>query len=172
MDKSDQDVRQIDMPEVNADRLEKQSSAKLPLYDNYVDSDSAGFQLQMLRQEVCTKQEWITRLLCEYEERVETLKLSTGELNNLNAKCKLLEAEYQTLSKRLFLETQIELNADVEAELAQMAEPELRAKLLRVAAAYRDERARNADFEKALRGAQAELAELSERQKEFDLLTR
>ncbi len=47
---------------------------------------------------------------------------------------------------------------------------ELRTKILKLAQAYRDERVRNEDFDKALKNAQREIASARQMQHEFDIL--
>ena len=136
------------------------------------DAERSEVQWRLLSQEVAHKQEWIERLLGEFEERVSTLRLATTEISELNSKKRILEAEASGLSRKLALESHIEATAAIESEASGLGEAELRAKLVSVAGAYRQERERNASFEAALRAAREEAGKVFERRAEFDRLTR
>ena len=57
------------------------------------------------------------------------------------------------MRKRLAEEEQIEVTSIVTKEIAKMGFEELKAKIIKIAQAYRDERIRNEEFEKALKSA-------------------
>lgn len=112
----------------------------------------------VLSKELTQKQELIHRMMKEVDDKTESLKLTGSEIVDLRKQIKLLQNENQILRKRLGQEEQIQIESLVTQEIHKMNMPELKSKIIKLAQAYRGERMRNEEFEKALKQAQNEIA--------------
>ena len=112
----------------------------------------------ILSKELTQKQEIIHRMMKEVDDKTESLKLTGAEIVELRKQIKLLQNENQILRKRLGQEEQMQIESLVTQEIHKMTLPELKSKIIKLAQAYRGERLRNEEFEKALRQAQNEIA--------------
>ena len=112
----------------------------------------------ILSKELTQKQEIIHRMMKEVDDKTESLKLTGAEIVELRMQIKLLQNENQILRKRLGQEEQMQIESLVTQEIHKMSLPELKSKIIKLAQAYRGERLRNEEFEKALRQAQNEIA--------------
>eukprot|EP00830_Metopus_es_P015123 TRINITY_DN4251_c0_g1_i2.p1 TRINITY_DN4251_c0_g1~~TRINITY_DN4251_c0_g1_i2.p1 ORF type:complete len:500 (+),score=89.87 TRINITY_DN4251_c0_g1_i2:417-1916(+) len=113
---------------------------------------------QILSKELAQKQEIINRMMKEVDEKKQSLKLTGAEIIDLRRSVKLLQNENAILRRRLGEEEQIQLSQMVTKEISKMSGEELRTKILKLAQAYRAERLRNEEFDKALKGAHAEIS--------------
>jgi len=116
------------------------------------------------------KQELIHRLIKESDDKTESLKITGAEIVDLRRQIKMLQSENAILRKRLAQEEQIEVASIVSKEISRMNVEELRAKIVKLAQAYRDERVRNEEFEKSLKAAQKEIAQSRQLQAELENL--
>ncbi|MCQ2818064.1 MAG: hypothetical protein MJ252_12430 [archaeon] len=112
----------------------------------------------VLSKELGQKQELIHRMMKEVDEKNESLKLTGSEILELRKQIKMLQGENAILRKRLGQEEQMQIEAMVTQEIHKMSLPELKSKIIKLAQAYRGERMRNEEFEKALKQAQNEIA--------------
>ena len=119
----------------------------------------------ILSKELTQKQEIIHRMMKEVDDKTESLKLTGAEIVELRKQIvelrkqiKLLQNENQILRKRLGQEEQMQIESLVTQEIHKMSLPELKSKIIKLSQAYRGERLRNEEFEKALRQAQNEIA--------------
>ena len=112
----------------------------------------------VLSKELSQKQELIHRMMKEVDDKKESLKLTGSEIVELRKQIKLLQNENQILRRRLGQEEQMQIEALVTQEIHKMSLPELKSKIIKLAQAYRGERMRNEEFEKALKQAQNEIA--------------
>ena len=112
----------------------------------------------ILSKELTQKQEIIHRMMKEVDDKTESLKLTGAEIVELRKQIKLLQNENQILRRRLGQEEQMQIESLVTQEIHKMSLPELKSKIIKLAQAYRGERLRNEEFEKALRQAQNEIA--------------
>jgi hypothetical protein len=112
----------------------------------------------ILSKELTQKQEIIHRMMKEVDDKTESLKLTGAEIVDLRKQIKLLQNENQILRKRLGQEEQMQIESLVTQEIHKMSLPELKSKIIKLSQAYRGERLRNEEFEKALRQAQNEIA--------------
>jgi hypothetical protein len=94
----------------------------------------------------------------EVDEKAESLKLTGAEILELRKKIKILQNENEILRKRLGQEEQMQVESMVTQEIHKMSLPELKSKIIKLAQAYRGERMRNEEFEKALKQAQVEIS--------------
>lgn len=124
----------------------------------------------ILSKELAQKQELIHRLIRESDDKTESLKITGSEIVDLRRQIKMLQSENAILRKRLAQEEQIEVASIVTKEIAKMGIEELRAKIVKLAQAYRDERVRNEQFERSLKGAQKEIAQSRQLQTELEVL--
>jgi len=124
----------------------------------------------ILSKELAQKQELIHRLIRESDDKTESLKITGAEIVDLRRQIKMLQSENAILRKRLAQEEQIEVASIVTKEIAKMGIEELRAKIVKLAQAYRDERVRNEQFERSLKGAQKEIAQSRQLQTELEVL--
>jgi len=122
----------------------------------------------ILSKELAQKQELIHRLIRESDDKTESLKITGAEIVDLRRQIKMLQSENAILRKRLAQEEQIEIASIVTKEIAKMGMEELRAKIVKLAQAYRDERVRNEQFEKSLGAAQREIAQSRQVQTELE----
>eukprot|EP01022_Parablepharisma_sp_SALTPOND_P013408 TRINITY_DN1793_c0_g1_i1.p2 TRINITY_DN1793_c0_g1~~TRINITY_DN1793_c0_g1_i1.p2 ORF type:complete len:578 (+),score=96.29 TRINITY_DN1793_c0_g1_i1:1186-2919(+) len=123
---------------------------------------------QILSKELGQKQELINRMMKEIDEKKQSLKLTGAEIVDLRRSIKLLQNENAILRKRLGEEEQIQLNQMVTKEISKMSSEELRVKIIKLAQAYRAERLRNEEFDKALKGAHAEISAAKKMEAELD----
>lgn len=112
----------------------------------------------VVSKELTQKQELIHRMMKEVDEKAESLKLTSNEIIELRKQIKLLQSENQILRRRLGQEEQMQIEALVTQEIHRMSLPELKSKIVKLAQAYRGERMRNEEFEKALKQAQNEIS--------------
>ena len=112
----------------------------------------------ILSKELTQKQEIIHRMMKEVDDKTESLKLTGAEIVELRKQIKLLQNENQILRRRLGQEEQMQIESLVTQEIHKMSLPELKSKIIKLAQAYRAERLRNEEFEKALKQAQNEIA--------------
>lgn len=124
----------------------------------------------MLSRELGQKQEIIHRMIKDIDDKTESLKITGSEIVDLRRHIKMLQSENAILRKRLAHEEQIEISAMVTKEISKMSVEELKAKIVKIAQAYRDERVRNEDFEKALKDAQRDIAQSSQLQVDLENL--
>lgn len=168
---------------VEGSRVSKQSkkdSMETQHYANLLKENLEGLKLitdektrwQLLSKELSQKQELIHRLLREYDEKTENLSVVGDEIVELRREMKLTQNENSMLRRRLEHEEKLEIHKVVSKEIQGMGGQELRVKLVKIAQAYRDERSRNVEFEKALKMAHRDLKSVQATQKEYDDLQR
>lgn len=124
----------------------------------------------ILSKELTQKQELIHRMMKEVDDKNESLKLTGAEIIELRKQIKLLQNENQILRRRLGQEEQMQIEALVTQEIHKMSLPELKSKIIKLAQAYRGERMRNEEFEKALKQAQNEISNARKMANELELL--
>jgi len=123
---------------------------------------------QLLSRELAQKQEIIHRMMREADDKGHSLKLTTAEVLDLRRTIKMLQAENAILRRRLGEEESMELAQLVAKEVSSMTNEELKAKVVRIAQAYRAERLRNEEFERALKSANVDLIGAKQLQAEYD----
>lgn len=111
-------------------------------------------------------------MIKELDDKGESLKITAAEIVDLRRQMKLLQSENAILRKKLAVNEQMEVQGLVSKEIASMSSEELRTKILKIAQAYRDERVRNEEYDKALKNAQREIAQSRQMQSELDVLQR
>jgi hypothetical protein len=79
------------------------------------------------------------------------LKLATAEIVDLRRAMKMLQSEAQILRSKLGEQETAELSNLVSKEIAGMSNEELKSKIVKLAQAYRTERLRNEELQKALK---------------------
>ncbi|KRX05194.1 C2 domain [Pseudocohnilembus persalinus] len=129
-------------------------------------------KVNVLVRELSQKQEIIHRMIKELDDKGESLKITASEIVDLRRQIKLLQSENAILRKKLAVEEQLEVQTLIQKEISMMSAEELRNKILKLAQAYRDERVRNEEFDKALKNAQREIAQSRQLQHELDLTQR
>mmetsp|Transcript_17475 Transcript_17475/g.17233 ORF Transcript_17475/g.17233 Transcript_17475/m.17233 type:complete len:324 (+) Transcript_17475:1523-2494(+) len=123
---------------------------------------------QLLSRELAQKQEIIHRMMKEMDDKTQSLKLTSAEIIDLRRTVKMLQSENAILRKKLGQEEQLELQILVSKEIQNMDSTELRNKILKLAQAYRTERIRNEEFERALKSANQDLANAKQLQTELE----
>lgn len=134
------------------------------------ESEADKERWQVLSKELAQKQEIINRMMKEIDEKKQSLKLTGAEIVDLRRSIKLLQNENAILRRRLGEEEQIQLSQMVTKEISKMSGEELRTKILKLAQAYRAERLRNEEFDKALKGAHAEISMAKKMETELENL--
>lgn len=124
----------------------------------------------LLSKELSQKQELVHRLKKEYDEKTENLKLLGNEMVELRKELKLEISENGMLKKRLAHEEKLEIHKMVSKEMMNMNPDELRIKLVKVSQAYKEERHRNEEFERAIKAAHRDMVEVRKTQKKFEEL--
>ena len=79
-------------------------------------------------------------------------------------------SENALLKKRLAQEEKLEIDKMVTKEMMAMSPEELRTKLVKVSQAYKEERNRNEEFERAIKAAHRDMVEVRKTQKKFEEL--
>ena len=124
----------------------------------------------ILSKELSQKQELIHRLKKEYDEKSENLKIIGSEITELRRELKMELSENALLKKRLAQEEKLEIDKMVTKEMMAMSPEELRTKLVKVSQAYKEERNRNEEFERAIKAAHRDMVEVRKTQKKFEEL--
>ena len=107
-------------------------------------------------------------MMREQDDKSQSLKLTTAEILDLRRTIKLLQSENAILRRKMGEEESIELSHLISKEISHMTNEELKAKVVKIAQAYRGERLRNEDFEKALKSANVDLVNAKQIQTEFE----
>jgi hypothetical protein len=112
----------------------------------------------VLSKELAQKQELIHRMMTEIDDKKESLQHTGAEILEYRKQIKLLQNENAILRRRLGQEEQMQIESLVTQEIHKMSLPELKSKIIKLAQAYRGEKMRNEEFEKALKQAQSEIS--------------
>ncbi len=107
-------------------------------------------------------------MMREQDDKSQSLKLTTAEILDLRRTIKLLQSENAILRRKLGEEESLELSHLISKEISHMTSEELKAKVVKIAQAYRGERLRNEEFERALKSANVDLVNAKQIQAEFD----
>ncbi len=107
-------------------------------------------------------------MMREQDDKSQSLKLTTAEILDLRRTIKLLQSENAILRRKLGEEESLELSHLISKEISYMTSEELKAKVVKIAQAYRGERLRNEEFERALKSANVDLVNAKQIQAEFD----
>ena len=97
------------------------------------------------------------RILKELDDKNEALRLTGAEIVELRRQIKMLQSENAILRKRLAEEEAIDIEQTVNREVNKMSHEELKAKIVKIAQAYRNERVRNESQDKLLKNANVEV---------------
>ena len=106
----------------------------------------------------------------EVDDKSQSLKLTTAEIVDLRRTIKLMQSENAILRRKLGEEESMELSHLVSKEISHMTNEELKGKVVKLAQAYRAERLRNEDFERALKSANVDLVHDKQTQAELDTM--
>jgi len=87
----------------------------------------------------------------ENDDKTQSLRLATAEIVDLRRAMKMLQSEAQILRNKLGEQETAELSNLVAKEIQGMSSEELKSKIVKLAQAYRTERLRNEEFQKALK---------------------
>jgi predicted metal-binding transcription factor (methanogenesis marker protein 9) len=109
-------------------------------------------------------------MMREQDDKSSSLKLTTSEIVDLRRTIKMLQSENAILRKKMGDEETIELQNLVAKEISHMTNEELKSKIVKIAQAYRAERLRNEEFERALKSANVDLAHAKQMQTELENL--
>ena len=150
----EKDIDDIDYDKMKEDIIKKAMDGFTVKMSNIPEKE----KWDVLSKELAQKQELIHRMMKEVDDKTESLKLTGSEIVELRKQIKLLQNENQILRMRLGQESQMQVEALVTQEIHRMSLPELKSKIIKLAQAYRGERMRNEEFEKALKQAQNEIA--------------
>jgi hypothetical protein len=124
---------------------------------------------QLLSRELAQKQEIIHRMMRETDDKSQALKLTTAEIVDLRRTIKMLQSENAILRRKMLGEEEgMELQHLVAKEISHMTSEELKAKVVKLAQAYRSERLRNEEFERALKSANVDLVQAKQTQAELE----
>ncbi len=125
---------------------------------------------QILSKELGQKQEIVNRMMKDIDDRKQSLKTTGTEIVDLRRDIKLLQSENGGLKRRLDEEQRLQTSQLVTKEISRMNSDEVRSKLLKLAEAYRAQRIRNDDFDKALKSAHAEISLAKKLEAELEVL--
>ncbi len=87
----------------------------------------------MLSRELVQKQELISRILKDIDDKTEVIKLSGNEIMDLRKEIKTLKNENSVLKNKLGIEHQIQIESTISQEIENMDNSELRNKILKMA---------------------------------------
>eukprot|EP00826_Nyctotherus_ovalis_P022218 TRINITY_DN17290_c0_g1_i6.p1 TRINITY_DN17290_c0_g1~~TRINITY_DN17290_c0_g1_i6.p1 ORF type:complete len:297 (+),score=104.63 TRINITY_DN17290_c0_g1_i6:128-1018(+) len=107
-------------------------------------------------------------IMREIDERKQSLKASGAEIGDLRRNIHLLADENKSLKQRLHEEENLRLSPTITKEIYKMPHDEFRIKLLKLAQAYKAERQRNEEFEKALKKAHMQIASAKKMEEELE----
>jgi hypothetical protein len=162
-------VRPVEVLKEDTENVFKKDLDYKALRENIVKSTLDNYTLNLsnvpdrekwdiLSKELSQKQELIHRMMKEVDEKSDALKLTGSEIIELRKQIKLLQSENTILRKRLGQEEQLQIESLVTQEIHKMSVPELKSKIIKLAQAYRAERMRNEELDKAFRQAQTEIS--------------
>ena len=120
--------------------------------------------------ELTQKQEIVHRLKRENDDKGQALKLATAEIVDLRRAMKMLQGENQILRRKMGDQEAEELGVLVGKEIQFMNIEELKAKVTKLAQAYRSERVRNEEFSRTLKSANVDLGQAKTIAAEYDNL--
>jgi hypothetical protein len=155
---------------------QERPTSSIKKYEQLLKDNLKGIQMvadekerwHLLSKELSQKQEMVHRLMKEYDEKTDNLKILGTEITELRRELKLEMSENSMLKKRLAHEEKLEIHKMVTKEMATMSPEELRSKLVKISQAYKEERNRNEEFEKAIKAAHRDMIEVRKTQKKFD----
>jgi len=87
----------------------------------------------LLSRELVQKQELISRILKDIDDKTEVIKLSGNEIMDLRKEIKTLKNENSVLKNKLGIEHQIQIESTISQEIENMDNSELRNKILKMA---------------------------------------
>lgn len=122
---------------------------------------------KVLSRELGQKQEILNMIMREIDERKQSLKASGEEIGDLRRSIHLLADENKSLKQRLHEEENLQQSPVITNEIYKMPRDELRIKLLKLAQAYKAERQRNEEFEKALKKAHMQISSAKKMEEEL-----
>lgn len=93
-------------------------------------------------------------MIREIDEKTSSMKDTGQDVVTLRKQQRFLKEQNSILKKRIYAEQQIQLHTTIPLEVHRLNVDELKTKIVNVATAYRDERLRNEEFEKALKDSQ------------------
>lgn len=107
----------------------------------------------------------------EVDDKGQSLRLTTAEIIDLRRTIKMMQSENAILRRKMMGEEEgLELQHLVSKEISHMTNEELKAKVVKLAQAYRSERLRNEEFERALKSANVDLVQAKQTQAELENL--
>ena len=104
----------------------------------------------------------------ENDDNKQSLKLATAEIVDLRRTLKMLQSEAAILRGRLGEQETAELASLVGKEIQGMSPEELKAKIINLAQAYRNERLRGEEMQKALKSQNADVSMAQKITAEFE----
>lgn len=104
----------------------------------------------------------------EVDDKTQSLKLTAAEVVDLRRTIKMLQSENAILRRKMGEEEGLELQHLVAKEISHMTNEELKSKVIKLAQAYRAERLRNEEFERALKSANVDLVQAKQTQAELE----
>jgi len=108
-------------------------------------------------------------MMREVDDKSQSLKLTTAEILDLRRTIKMMQSENAILRRRMMGEEEgLELQHLVTKEISHMSNEELKAKVVKLASAYRSERLRNEEFERSLKSANVDLVQAKQTQAELE----
>lgn len=108
-------------------------------------------------------------MMREGDDKTQALRLTTAEIVDLRRTIKMLQSENAILRRKMVGEEEgLELQHLVSKEISHMTSEELKAKVIKLAQAYRSERLRNEEFERALKSANVDLVQAKQTQAELE----
>lgn len=108
-------------------------------------------------------------MMREVDDKSQSLKLTTAEILDLRRTIKMMQSENAILRRRMMGEEEgLELQHLVTKEISHMTNEELKAKVVKLASAYRSERLRNEEFERSLKSANVDLVQAKQTQAELE----
>ena len=165
------EVEKEDKPYHDIDDINYMDLKQKMLNGSFAKANEPGNQrVDVISKELIQKQELLQRMMKDVDDKTESLKLSGAEIVELRKQIKLLQSENTILRKSLGQEEQMQVEALVTQEIHTMSLPELKSKIVRLAQAYRGERMRNEEFEKALKQAQNEISNARKTANELEQL--
>jgi hypothetical protein len=165
------EVEKDDKPYRDIDDINYMDLKQKMLNGSFTNANEPGNQrVDVISKELIQKQELLQRMMKDVDDKTESLKLSGAEIVELRKQIKLLQSENTILRKSLGQEEQMQVEALVTQEIHTMSLPELKSKIVKLAQAYRGERMRNEEFEKALKQAQNEISNARKTANELEQL--
>lgn len=137
-------------------------------HENFIKSEPSGNTNDLLQIEIKQKQILINEFLKEYNDILDTYKMSKEEIDILNSQIKLLKSESIILEKKVNIEDCFEEQNYLQNDIKGLSELELKEKFIKSAQLYKFERDKSIQLERNLKQTEIDLSKIKRLKEEYE----